>query len=169
MEGQNIYHARLMFARPLIDSVDFARQGKDLGGEVGFGELARLGDVLAKSEGILTFKLRGYQDEGRDMLELSLQGVCSLRCQRCLGEMDYPVQILSRLQLLPEDRLDSADEDDVDGIEAKSQLDVMALIEEELLLGMPFAPKHPEGMCAPTANDMQQKASPFTVLARLRQ
>jgi uncharacterized metal-binding protein YceD (DUF177 family) len=41
------------------------------------------------------------------------------------------------------------------------------LIEEELLLDLPFAPRHTEGECVPAANDLQQKANPFAVLAGL--
>ncbi len=80
------------------------------------------------------------------------------------------MNLASRLWLLPADRLDEAEEDDdeMDAIEAETRLDVLALIEEELLLGLPFAPRHTEGECAPAANDLQQKASPFAVLAGLK-
>jgi uncharacterized protein len=158
-----------MFARPFIDSVDFARNGKEIRGEIAVSALSRLADMLAKSEGSLAYIVRGYHKDGRDMLEVSLQGVCTLRCQRCLGELEYPVNIVSRLWLLAADRLDEAEEDDeMDAIEAEPRLDVLALIEEELLLGLPFAPRHPEGECVPAANDLQQKANPFAVLAGLK-
>ncbi len=158
-----------MFARPFIDSVDFARNGKELRGEMALSALSRLGDVLANSEGTLTYILRGRHDDGRDMLNVSLQGVCTLRCQRCLNELKYPVNTDSRLLLLPADELDAFEEDDdVDAIEADSRLDVVALIEEELLLALPFAPRHPEGECAPAVGDLQQKANPFAVLAGLK-
>jgi uncharacterized protein len=158
-----------MFARPFIDSVDFARNGKEIRGEIALSELSRLGNMLAKSDGSLTYIVRGYREADRDMLEVTLQGACTLRCQRCLGELEYPVNLASRLQLLPADRLDEAEEDDeMDAIEAESRLDVVALIEEELLLALPFAPRHAEGECAPAAKDLQQKASPFAVLAGLK-
>lgn len=159
-----------MFARPFIDSVDFARNGREMRGEIAVSELSRLADMLAKFEGSLIYIVRGYHEDDRDMLELSLQGVCVLRCQRCLGELEYPVDIVSRLRLLPADRLDEAEEDDdeMDAIEAETRLDVRALIEEELLLDLPFAPMHQEGECAPTTSDSQQKASPFAVLAGLK-
>ena len=167
--GRNIYHARLMFARPLIDSVDFARNGKEIRGEIAVSELSGLSDMLAKSDGSLTYIVRGYREGDSDMLGVSLQGTCTLRCQRCLGELEYPVSLESKLRLLPADRLGEADEDDdVDAIEAEPRLDVLALIEEELLLELPFAPMHPEGECAPATNDLQQKASPFAVLAGLK-
>ncbi len=158
-----------MFAPPFIDSVDFARKGKELRGEIAVSELSRLGDMLANSDGSLTYILRGYHEDGRDMLEVSLQGTCTLRCQRCLGGLEYPVNLVSRLLLLPADELEAVEEDDdVDAIEAESRLDVAALIEEELLLALPFAPRHPEGECAPAMKDLQRKASPFAVLAGLK-
>jgi uncharacterized protein len=158
-----------MFAQPFIDSVDFVRNGKELRGEAGLAELPRLAGVLAKADGALAYTMRGYREGDNDMLEVTLHGVCILRCQRCLNEMIYPVNTMSRLLLLPADRLDEVEEDDeVDAIEAKVQLDVMELIEDELLLELPFAPKHPDGECAPMTNDLQQKVSPFAVLTRLK-
>ena len=169
--GRNIYHARLMFARPFIDSVDFARNGREIRGEIALSELSRLSDMLAKSEGSLTYVVRGHHEDSGDTLEISLQGMCTLRCQRCLNELAYPVDMLSRLRLLPADKLEESeesDDDEMDAIEATPKLDVVALIEDELLLGLPFAPKHPEGKCTPATNDLQQKESPFAVLARLK-
>jgi len=159
-----------MFARPFIDSVDFARNGKEIRGEIALSELSRLCDVLAKSDGSLAYIVRGYREGDSDMLGVSLQGTCTLRCQRCLGELEYPVDLDSKLHLLPADKLDEADEDDdMDAIEANPRLDVLALIEEELLLDLPFAPRHADGKCAPATNDLQQKVSPFAVLAGLKQ
>jgi uncharacterized protein len=158
-----------MFARPFIDSVDFARNGKEIRGEIALSALSRLTDRLAKSDGSLTYIVSGYRDDGRDMLKVSLQGVCTLKCQRCLGELEYPVNLVSQLWLLPADKLDEAGEDDeMDAIEAEPRLDVLALIEEELLLDLPFAPRHPEGECEPATHDLQQKANPFAVLAGLK-
>ena len=159
-----------MFARPFIDSVDFARNGKEIRGEIAVFALSRLADKLVKSDGSLTYIVSGYREDDRDMLKVSLQGVCTLRCQRCLGELEYPVNLVSRLWLLPADKLDEAEEDDdeMDAIEAEPGLDVLALIEEELLLDLPFAPRHPEGECEPATHDLQQKANPFAVLAGLK-
>jgi uncharacterized protein len=158
-----------MFARPFIDSVDFARNGNEIRGEVAVSELPRLADLLAKSGGSLTYVVSGFREGDSDVLGISLQGSCTLSCQRCMGELEYPVHMTSRLLLLPADRLDEVEDDDeVDAIEAEPRLDVLALIEEELLLGLPFAPRHPDGECAPATNGLQQKASPFAVLAGLK-
>ena len=159
-----------MFARPLIDSVDFASNGKELRGEIPIEALSRLGDMLATSHGTLTYVVRGLREDERYMLEVELSGVCHLRCQRCMGELAYPIDISSRLTLLPADRLEEleADDGDEEYIEASSQMDVLALIEEELLLGLPFAPRHPEGACSQVTEGLEKPANPFSVLAGLK-
>lgn len=167
MGGRNIYHARLMFARPLIDSIDFARNGKEICAEIPIAELSRLGDRLINSEGALTYTVRGLKEDSMLILEVVLKGVCKLQCQRCLGELSYPLDLHSRLKLLPADSLEE-DDDDMDCIEAAPQLDVLALIEDEVLLDLPFAPKHLEGVCNTAEESLQQSANPFAVLAGLK-
>jgi uncharacterized protein len=158
-----------MFARPFIDSVDFAKNGREICGEIPVSTLPRLSDVLASSAGALVYKVQGSKEGERFMLEILLQGECQLRCQRCLGELSYSVDVRSRLLLLPADRLAEVDEvDDVDGIEASQRLDVLALIEDEVLLALPFAPRHEEGVCSPAINGLQQSTNPFAVLAGLK-
>ena len=110
------------------------------------------------------------------MLEVVLNGLCQLRCQRCLQGFSYPVKLISQLILVPVDELDQAavDEEERDSIPADTRLDVLSLIEEELLLSLPFAPKHPLGTCRPAvegdaAEEMDRtEDTPFAVLAELK-
>ncbi len=159
-----------MFARPLIDSVDFASNGRELRGEIPVEALSRLSDILVASRGTLTYAVRGLREGDRYMLEIALSGVFHLRCQRCLGELEYPLDMVSRLRLVSADQLDEieANDDDVDCIEASSQMDVLELIEDELLLGLPFAPKHPEGACSQSPEGSERSANPFSVLVGLK-
>jgi uncharacterized protein len=158
-----------MFAQPFIDSTDFAKNGREMCGEISVDKLPRLADVLANQGGVLSYKLSGSQEDDRYILSLEVHGVCQLRCQRCLDAFSYPVNMAARLQLLPQDRLDEVNEvDDVDAVEASRQLDVLALIEDEVLLGLPFAPRHEEGECGPAVNSLQQSVNPFAVLAGLK-
>ncbi|MDD5059263.1 MAG: YceD family protein [Sideroxydans sp.] len=159
-----------MFAQPLIDGMDFARIGRELHGEIPVKSLSRLGDMLAKSDGSLTYVVRGFREGDRYMLEVALGGMCYLRCHRCLGEIEYPVGITTRLQLVSAEQLDEVDanDDEMECIEASSQIDVLALVEDELILGLPFAPKHPEGTCSPDIEGLQQSVNAFSVLANLK-
>ncbi|MFA5371146.1 MAG: YceD family protein [Sideroxydans sp.] len=155
-----------MFARPLIDGVDFALNGKELRGSVALDTLPRLGDILANPSGNIAFALRGFKVDDRLMLKVDLFGDCRLRCQRCLGEMVYPVTMAVTLHLVSSGRIEEVDTDDeIDCIDVSSEIDVLSLVEDELLLGIPYAPRHPEGECVTQANELKQSANPFAVLA----
>lgn len=163
-----------MFARHFIDSQDFARNGRELRGEAPVSEMPRLQDMLADPEGKIGYVVRGFLDrDGKPKLEVTLDGICQLRCQRCLNSMAYPVKLVSRLLLVQENELDksSLEDDDVDSIVANKHMDVLALLEDEILLSLPFAPKHPPGACQPAARDMDLSTAerkPFAALSRLK-
>jgi DUF177 domain-containing protein len=175
---RKIYHARLMYARPFIDSLDFARNGKQMSGEVPVAELPRLHDMLENPQGILSYTVQGGVDkQGNNFLEVGVVGQCRLRCQRCLDSLDYPVRLETRLLLSDQagldaldDKLAGSEEEEFDSILADSHLDVLNLLEEEILLSLPIAPKHELGACQATddENDRREENSPFAVLAKLK-
>jgi uncharacterized protein len=167
-----------MFARPFIDSLDFARLGKELHGEIPLAEFPRLGDLLLIQSGSVQFVLRGWHSEAQQsrgqqaLLQLSITGLCQLRCQRCLGSLAYPIQLKTALRLVSAADAraeDDMDDDESDSIEASEKLDVLELIEEEILLGLPFAPRHEKGACESAVEGVQALArNPFAVLAALK-
>lgn len=160
-----------MFTRPFIDSLDFARRGGELSGEVPVAELPRMADVLADSAGEISYVLRGFTGkDGKPQLELILEGVCNLRCQRCLNALPYPIKLVSKLRLVSEGETEGTDieDDEVDNIPAEKRLDVLALLEEELLLSLPIAPKHASGECEIAVEGLNRSNNPFAVLAGLK-
>ena len=173
MERRKIYHARLMSARPFIDSLDFARNGRQISGEVPVAGLPRLQDALAEPHGTLQYTVHGGVDkQGNPLLDIGMTGSCRLRCQRCLGAMDHAIRIDTRLLLRDQASLDALndEEEEFDSILAEAHLDVLNLLEEEVLLSLPIAPRHESGACqaAGSANTRQEEKSPFAVLAKLK-
>jgi len=89
-------------------------------------------------------------------------------CQRCLEPMKLPLDIESSFILvkdeadIPEDPDDS---DDFDYLVANAELDVMQLVEDEVLLAIPYAPKHDAKDC-PVGEALgdSKKPNPFAVL-----
>jgi len=74
----------------------------------------------------------------------------------------------SSLRLVSATEIDAADTDDeTECIEAAPGMDVLSLVEDELLLGLPYAPSHTVGKCAEQLNVSKQSSSPFAVLAVL--
>lgn len=164
-----------MHARPFIDSLDFASNGQQISSEVLVADLSRLADFLNNSEGKLSYKIRGAVNKhGIPFLALNLNGVCHLTCQRCLQGMDYEIQVSTSVLLRDQAGLDQLDEEDVDeeyeSILADTHLDVWHLLEDEILLSLPFAPKHEPGACQ-AANELgsqQNESHPFAALAKLK-
>jgi len=134
-------------------------------------ELSRMADILADSEGKVSYALRGLTGrDGKPQLELILDGVCNLRCQRCLNALPYPIKLVSKLRLVSEGETEGTDieDDEVDNIPAEKRLDVLALLEEELLLSLPIAPKHASGECEIAVEGLNRSNNPFAVLAGLK-
>ena len=167
-----------MHARPFIDSLDFARNGQKISGEVPIAELSRLLDILETPQGILSYTVQGVVDkQGNPALDVSIAGSCQLRCQRCLKGLDYAVQLDTRLLLRNQESLDAlgdnvagGEEEEFDSILADAHLDVLDMLEEEILLSLPIAPKHELGACQATdsENAQEEEQHPFAVLAKLK-
>ncbi len=162
-----------MFARHFIDSLDFAHNGRELRGIVPLIEMPRLQDMLATPEGEISYVVRGLPEkDGKPMLEVTVDGRCQLRCQRCLNGFAYPLKLVSRLQLAQADELNEfsvEENDEVDSITADKRLDVLNMIEEEILLSLPFAPKHLLGECKSVAEGWNQSDKhPFAALEGLK-
>ncbi len=161
-----------MSARAVIDSLEFARGKCRLSGEVQVAELERLADILFDARGTLQYGLSGSVDaRQRPRLQLTVAGSINLRCQRCLGKLAHSLTIESSLLVLVgRAGGDTAELDDLDGVPADPQTDVWALVEDEVLLAVPLAPRHPDGECSLAVGAAQvQCPSPFAALARLKQ
>ena len=162
-----------MHARPFIDSLDFARNGQQMSGELPIVEMLRLADVLSSPQGMLSYTVQGGVDrQDISWLDVSVAGSCQLRCQRCLSDMAYEIQLDAHLLLRDQAGLDalSDDEEEFDSVLAEERLDLLSLIEEEILLNLPFAPKHERGDCQATNSDnsLKDKPHPFAALAKLK-
>jgi uncharacterized protein len=166
-----------MHARPFIDSLDFASNGQQISGVVLVAELSRLADILSDTEGELRYTIRGAQDKHSvQMLILSLDGNCHLSCQRCLQSMDYQIQVITSVMLRDQATLDLLDESEAEveevyeSILADAHLDVWSFLEDEIILSLPFAPKHDVGVCKAAKEVKHQKdeSHPFAALAKLK-
>jgi uncharacterized protein len=164
-----------MSAPAVIDALEFARSAQESSGSVRVSALPRLEDLLYDSAGSLSFRLRGGRDNrNRPMLALEVTGGLHLQCQRCLGLLDYPLQVANTLLVgppgaQPEDDLE--DPDAPDTIEANPELDVVALVEDEVLLSLPLAPRHAEGECVSRFETQSREGaarSAFEKLAALK-
>jgi len=167
--------------RGRFDALDLATRGEALAGEVDLSRRPRVADRLAPkmSSAPIAWQISGARDAlGRPMLAVTIEGNLPLVCQRCLQPFDAPVAQRSELLLARNDaELERLDAEEAEVLPAVTPLDAMTLVEDEVLLWLPFAPRHPEGQCtsevatisgADPEQPVKATTSPFARLAALR-
>ncbi len=81
-------------------------------------------------------------ERGKQRLKLAVDGSVRLQCQRCLGILDLPVHLAAQLDLASSEAEIMAADDDIERVVAGREMSVAALVEDEVLLALPMAPKH---------------------------
>jgi uncharacterized protein len=165
-----------MSAPAVIDSLAFASSAQSVSGSVAAASFRRLDDVLFDTDGSVDYEVRGgCNGRNRPQLEVRITGWLHLQCQRCLGLLNYSVDVTNTLLLTSGGAPTEEDIDDPeapDAIEASTELDVAGLIEDEVLLSLPLAPRHPEGACTSRigmqGSEPAQPKSAFAKLATLK-
>lgn len=136
-----------------FDAFRLAREGGVLEGTLDVSVLERLADRVAEGAVAVDWRIEGATDRaGRPALEVSLRGTVPLTCQRCLFVFGWPVEqqtttVLARSEA-DADALDADSDDEV--LVADHLIDPVGLIEDELLLTLPYAPMHEVGACEAT-------------------
>jgi uncharacterized protein len=146
-----------MSHQPVIDGFEFASAGATQQGVLPLRVFERLRDVLASDAGEVAYELKGMRDaRGRPSLRLSVRGTLQLRCQRCLAPLTLEVQSDELLVLAAtqaEIDADPADVDAPDRVLASKEMAVAGLVEDELILALPYAPRHEYCAPQPQAHD----------------
>ena len=158
--------------QPVIDGFEIASAGATQQGVWPLRDFPRLRDMLAADAGEVKYRIRGVRDErGRPSLRLAVSGTLALRCQRCLEPMLFEVNTDEMLVLaatLAEIHAEPGDTNAPDRVVAGKDMSLRDLIEDELILAVPYAPRH-ESCSAAGADEVagQAKALPFAGLRGL--
>ena len=156
--------------QPVIDGFEFASAGATKQGVWPLRDFPRLRDMLATEAGEVRYEINGVRDErGRPALRLQVRGTLMLRCQRCLEPMPFEVRTDETLVLaatLDEIHAEPADAHAPDRVVAGREMALRELIEDELILAVPYAPRH-DSCVAAGAGTEEQGNSPFAVLRGL--
>lgn len=158
--------------RPVIDGLEFARTGSSLKVDWAVSDFPRLNDSLHADTGTITCELEGIQENlGSRALRLRLSGTLQLTCQRCLGALAQAVQV-DEVLLLAETQAEIDAEpvnpDAPERILAEREMQVHELVEDELVLALPIAPRH-ERCDGDQPGAAGTKQSPFAGLKDLMQ
>jgi uncharacterized protein len=156
---------------PVVDSLGFARDGGCLEGTIQISALSRLADVVTDDSGSLSWRVVGErQADGKSYLHLTVIGELQLRCQRCLEPMAWrlhaegSLQLVSSGKVLPDEDLI---EEVADPIVAEKEMALLPLVEDEVLLALPIAPRHEACALPVPASDRGEK-NPFALLAHIK-
>src|ERR1700750_2531347 len=130
-----------------VDAWREVRARRSFQGSLPVSACARLGKVIASPEGDVTYEL----DFGRDEFNTAYVAVrakapLTLICQRSLEPFQLPVEIDARLGLIVEESEEAALSPGYEAllVEQDGKLDLVATIEDELLLALPLVPVNPD-------------------------
>lgn len=164
-----------------FDAFEAVRLRQEFFGELSLSALARLVDGLPSSEGSVLWRARGDEDPlGQALLHVHVQAAPTVTCQRCLEPFQWPIDAVTVLHLvasdaeLKDDEPLSEDEFEsgYDKVVGSHHFDLQAEIENELILAMPYIPKHDVCPDSPRLADNEPAQSdrqqPFAGLAQLR-
>jgi uncharacterized protein len=146
---------------------EFERLAEDCGGEVS-------GHVSWSAQGAIDPNQSGKDDA---WLHLEAKTTVPLTCQRCLHAVPVELLIEQDFRFVADEATalaeDEASEEDL--LVLEDSFDLMALIEDELLMSVPLVPMHPACLSeqAPTSAEeaailSETKPNPFAMLASLK-
>lgn len=151
-----------MTAQHIINSLEFARKSLEIRDTIAHLDLQRAKDLLTPETEGLNWRLSG--EVGADKkarLHLSLTGNVGVPCQRCLESMMISLDVNAEYILVKDESEIPPEEDDIedhDYLVAEAEIDVLQLVEDEILLALPYAPKHEIKDCAVKAEISELKA-----------
>ncbi len=156
-----------------IQPLNYAMSARERTGQLLVKELdTRVTGSLFSTEGVIHYHVQGAKDGMlRPTLALTLSLSTSLVCQRCLGLIAHDLEINAMLTFFKDEAaLEAAEQinPEIDGVLLVEDFDLLALIEDEILMALPMSPKHevcPNDVLARVNKD---KPNPFAVLSTLK-
>jgi len=152
-----------------IDNIDFSRKSREIRDIIRLSDFKRLQDLCLNLEDSVAFVLRGFENKHKEpCVELFIEGKLDLICQRCSEKLEHTIFLKSGFLIKEETQLTDFQVDDhadYDLIEGSAKMDVLSLIEDEIILSLPVAPKHENDKCYYKKTDeMLDRIHPFADL-----
>ena len=161
-----------------VDPRRLAAAGARLAGQLPLEMLPRLAERLAGSSGTVNAALQfGADAQGRQFIKGSVNTEVQLVCQRCLQTMPFTIEAELSLAIVTSEAEALRLPDGYEAvIVAGDTVDLPAVVEDELLLSLPFAPMHADSHCgggrglssADPDTAAKDKPNPFAVLEQLK-
>jgi uncharacterized protein len=156
-----------------------ANQGVSLSGEIPATSFERLSDAIVKVVTPAQVSLQFDRNEqGKYVITGSVSMTIEVECHRCLQPMREVLSADIAVKLVwSEDDVSQVSKEWEPWVVASESMDMVALVEEELLLALPIVSYHPEQECTEKAGFSTgelpetaepQRSNPFDVLKQLK-
>ena len=134
-----------------VHAYRMARDGSSRRGVIALCEMSRLIPLLSNDQGSARFELNFLLDPQLGPLVTGrVRATLELICQRCLEPMSLDLDLELRLGIVRSDEEAVALPAEYEPLVLKTDtVSLAALVEDELILGLPAAPLHPAGSCRP--------------------
>lgn len=135
----------------LVHPFRMARDGSSRRGEIALSLMSRLVSLLCNDQGAAQFELNfGLDAQSHPVVSGRIQASVELICQRCLEPMKLELELAVRLGIVRSDAEAVALPSEREPLLVEDgTVSLAALVEDELILGLPSAPLHPTGRCQP--------------------
>lgn len=166
---------------PLPKQVDVRRliaAGSSLEASEPLASFRRLADMVESDAGCVEIDLRFFTDEqGLRRIDGRVQTVLQVLCQRCLTAMPLEVDSTFGVAVIWSDEDAGRIPKHLDPyIVGDDPQDLRDLVEDELIISVPFVSFHDQADCdigplpddEPAAEEGERKVNPFKVLERLK-
>ena len=120
----------------------------------------------------------GSGTEADVWLHLQAKTAIALTCQRCMGAVETPIEVDQWYRFVASEDVAMAEDDqsEEDLLVMEPQFDLLAVLEDELLMALPLVPMHDQCPVAPTLSageieaigEAGEKPNPFAALAQLK-
>jgi uncharacterized protein len=137
-----------------LDVRAFAQNAAQLAGELSLSNLERLSQDLYRQKPDLTLETVHWQASGESVavtggvaqswLHLSIQAQIPLQCQRCMLGMAHSIDTQHSFRFVKDEEEANAQDDEAeeDLLVASKQFNLLELIEDELVMALPYVPTH---------------------------
>lgn len=159
-----------------VDTYELASAERQVQGQALLAQFSRFVADLPPQTNTVQWVLTGSSNAlGQQVLDLQVSTVAQVHCQRCMAIMSYPLELRSRLHVVQteaeldvEDDPDASPDEWIEPVLASAHLDVLSLVEDELILGLPYVPVHEHCVVEASSHDDSAEPSPFAVLSKLK-
>lgn len=157
----------------LIEPMRLAAKGARLRGDIELSKMTRLAPHLQTQAGAVCVDISfSKNNKGVQRINGELKAQLKVLCQRCLEPMEIPVCAELKLELTDTLAAEPRIQDNYEPLLVTAEsLSLVELVEDELLLALPFSPMHPEGECATAMTQYYSictRENPFTLLSSLK-